>query len=89
MTVPNAGSPDPDPVYIDEDTEEETKLKFNQGRTKATTFDVEYTRERLYLKFHGRYVSYKQNEDNNFKFLVLAREGTPRQVPAFLSFQTI
>lgn len=90
MTVPIANGGRQDPVYVDEETEEETKLTFSQGGS-ATTFDVEVnpTGEGVFLKFRGRYVIHKLNNGGNFKTLVLAREGTPKPEPVFLSFQPV
>lgn len=88
MVVPNGGRQDPDPVYVDEETEEETKLTFTQDRA-ATVFNVvDPSPEGVFLMFQGRYVIQKTNKDGDFMTLVLARKDHPKP-ERFLSFQRV
>ena len=85
IRVPTAGRQDP--VFVNE-TEEETPLLFTDDCTVTpTTFEIERSNgfERIFLKFDGRYVNERRNEDGSC-ILVLATRGT-RPEQAFLTFQ--
>ena len=75
---------DPVTVYVDE-TGAEAELIFKRG-AEGTTFDIERTDERIFLKVEDRFVIEKQSGDSFI--LVLASKGI-RPERAFLDFSRI
>lgn len=75
-----------DPVTVTVDEEDrESPLVFRRGES-GTTFDLEFTDERIFLKVDGRFVIQKDIDD--FSILVLAPKGTQPE-RAFLAFKQI